>query len=251
MNLIEPSGIGIAEELNQLFARMAPEDQLGWIDKEYRDSVTFACSFGAEDVVLVDMIAKFAPSMRIFMLDTGRLHEETYDVFERCRSRYGIEIEVYSPLASEVQELVQIKGPFSFRESIENRKECCGIRKVEPLNRALKGKSGWVTGLRREQSITRTKLNIVEIDPSHHGILKFNPLADFTEQMIWDYIHQNQVPYNRLHDQGFPSIGCNPCTRAIAAGEDVRAGRWWWENPEHKECGLHSRNLILSTTTDN
>jgi phosphoadenosine phosphosulfate reductase len=157
---------------------------------------------------------------------------------ERVRRKYKISIESYFPDAAKVEALERAKGFYSFRDSIENRKECCGIRKVEPLQRALKNLEGWITGLRREQAVTRTTLEKVEWDAAH-GILKFNPLADWTEKQVWEYIKKNKVPYNRLHDQGYPSIGCAPCTRAVKSGDDIRSGRWWWENPEHKECGLH------------
>jgi phosphoadenosine phosphosulfate reductase len=166
---------------------------------------------------------------------------------EACRKRYGIEIEVYAPLAGSVQYLVSTKGPNSFYESVENRKECCFIRKVEPLNRALSGAGAWVTGLRRQQSVTRDNLPQIETDADHGGILKASPLADWTEEQVWEYVREHKVPYNRLHDQGFRSIGCAPCTRAVLAGEDLRAGRWWWESPEQKECGLHLRQARAQT----
>ncbi len=198
-----------------------------------------ASSFGAEDVVLIDIMVKLDPTIRIFTLDTGRLNEETYEVMDKIRLKYGISIESYFPQAQAVEKLEREKGFYSFRESIENRKECCAIRKVEPLNRALKGLDAWVTGLRRAQAVTRTTLQKVELDEAHNGIYKINPLADWSQEDIQNYIKKNAVPYNRLHDEGYPSIGCAPCTRAIKEGEDIRAGRWWWENPEHKECGLH------------
>jgi phosphoadenosine phosphosulfate reductase len=159
----------------------------------------------------------------------------------RCRDKYEIEFEVYFPVTDSVQDLLRLKGPYSFRESVENRKECCGTRKVEPLQRALKSRRAWITGLRKGQSVTRTELAMTEIDEAHGGILKINPLAEWTEEEVWDYIKANEVPYNTLHNDGFPSIGCATCTRKIFPGEDIRAGRWWWEHPEQKECGLHSR----------
>lgn len=223
---------------NQEFEKKTAEALLKWALEKFPKTV-LASSFGAEDVVLIDMLVKLNPKARIFTLDTGRLNEETYDVMERIRRKYKISIESYFPDAAKVESLERAKGFYSFRDSIENRKECCGIRKVEPLNRALKGVDGWITGLRREQAVTRTDVKKIEKDETHGGILKFNPLADWTEKQVWDYIKTNQVPYNALHDAGYPSIGCAPCTRAIKPGEDVRAGRWWWENPEHKECGLH------------
>jgi phosphoadenosine phosphosulfate reductase len=176
--------------------------------------------------------------VRVFTLDTGRLPPETYDVMERVRVRYGIGIATYAPDAAAVGALEGERGFFSFRRSVEERKDCCGIRKVEPLRRALAPLRAWVTGLRREQAPTRTGVAVVERDAAH-GLVKVNPLAQWTESEVWAYIRGHDVPYNALHDQGYPSIGCAPCTRAIRPGEDVRAGRWWWENPELRECGLH------------
>lgn len=216
-----------------------PEDILRWAVETFGDSVSLACSFGAEDVVLVDMLSRIAERPRIFVLDTGRLHQETYEVMEQCRELYRVEFDVFYPNTVSVQQLMSSKGPSSFYASIENRKECCNIRKVEPLRRALADRCAWITGLRREQAVTRTGLPKVEIDETHGGILKINPLADWSVSQVWEYILERSVPYNRLHDQGFPSIGCAPCTRSIGAGEDIRAGRWWWEAPDHKECGLH------------
>ena len=182
---------------------------------------------------------KLEPGIRILTLDTGRLNEETYEVMDAVRCKYGVTIESYFPNAHDVEDLERTKGFYSFRESVENRKECCGIRKVEPLRRALKGLDAWITGLRRAQSVTRTDLQKIELDEAHPGLYKINPLADWSEKDVWGYIKKNEVPYNRLHDAGYPSIGCAPCTRAVKPGEDIRAGRWWWENPEHKECGIH------------
>ncbi|MBS1703611.1 MAG: phosphoadenylyl-sulfate reductase [Armatimonadetes bacterium] len=229
------------EDLNRLFEHETPEKLLAWAVERFSNRLRLACSFGAEDVALVDIVSRHGLGIVPFVLDTGRLHQETYEVMDRFRAKYGIEFETYYPDTERIQRLLSVKGPNSFYESIENRKECCGIRKVEPLRRALSGCDGWVTGLRREQAVTRTSLPKIEIDESHGGIVKLNPLADWTEAQVWEYIRQNNVPYNALHDQGFPSIGCAPCTRAIQPGEDIRAGRWWWEAPEHKECGLHSR----------
>jgi phosphoadenosine phosphosulfate reductase len=205
----------------------------------YGDGLKLACSFGAEDVVLLDLIAQHKLPISVFVLDTGRLHQETYDLWEQLNQRYGIKIVAYTPQTEPLQQLLQLKGPGSFYHSIENRRECCHLRKVEPLSRALADATGWITGQRREQSVTRASLPKLETDTAHNGIAKLNPLADWTETQVWDYIKANRVPYNKLHDQGFPSIGCAPCTRAIQPGENLRAGRWWWENPEQKECGLH------------
>ncbi|WP_309715723.1 phosphoadenylyl-sulfate reductase [Armatimonas sp.] len=203
------------------------------------EGLKLACSFGAEDVVLLDLIAQAKLPLSVFVLDTGRLHQETYALWEQLNQRYSIKIVAYTPQTEPLQQLLQLKGPGSFYHSVENRRECCHLRKVEPLSRALAEAKGWVTGQRREQSVTRASLQKLEIDAAHGGIAKLNPLADWSEARVWEYIKAHQVPYNKLHDQGFPSIGCAPCTRAIEPGENLRAGRWWWENPEQKECGLH------------
>ncbi|MGA7827764.1 MAG: phosphoadenylyl-sulfate reductase [Geobacteraceae bacterium] len=203
--------------------------------------VKLACSFSVEDTVIIDMIHKEGLKIGIFALDTGRLNEETYEVADAITERYGFRIDWYFPKHEAVEMLEREKGLYSFRESLDNRHECCGIRKVEPLGRALSGLAGWVTGLRREQSVTRTDLAPIEIDGNHGGILKINPLLEWSEEQVWDYAKQHRVPVSKLYDQGYRSIGCAPCTRAVAPGEHARAGRWWWENPEHKECGLHRR----------
>jgi phosphoadenosine phosphosulfate reductase len=202
-------------------------------------AVSMASSFSVEDVVVIDLLQKVAPRVRVFAIDTGRLNEETYLVAESVRDRYGIEIDWYFPECQAVEQLERDKGMFSFRQSLENRHECCRIRKVEPLNRALAGLKGWIVGLRREQSVTRAHLQPVERDEAHGGIIKISPLADWSEKQVWAYAEKHALPINGLHRMGYPSIGCAPCTRAIEPGEDLRAGRWWWENPEHKECGLH------------
>ncbi len=224
--------------LNERFAGKAPEEVIRWAYDTFRSDIKFASSFGAEDVVVMDMIAKVAPSLRIFTLDTGRLNDETYEVMDATRFRYNIELEVMFPQREAVEELERAKGLFSFRESIENRKECCGVRKVEPLKRALAGTRAWMTGLRRDQAVTRGDTGFVEWDEGN-GIVKVNPLVEWSNDQVWEYIRAQNVPYNRLHDRNFPSIGCAPCTRAVECGEDIRAGRWWWELPEYKECGLH------------
>lgn len=201
--------------------------------------VTLACSFSVEDVVLIDILHKVAPEVRVFALDTGRLNEETYEVAEALLERYGLAIDWYFPERQAVEQLERDKGLFSFRASLENRHECCRIRKVEPLRRALAGKGGWITGLRRAQSVTRTELAPIEVDRGNGGLLKINPLLSWSDDQIWAYADEHRLPVNRLHRQGYPSIGCAPCTRPVREGEHPRAGRWWWENPEHKECGLH------------
>jgi phosphoadenosine phosphosulfate reductase len=209
------------------------------VGERFGERAGLACSFGAEDVVLVDLLCRAGAQSRVFAIDTGRLHEATYEVMDRIREHYGIQIDVYYPRHEDVERILALRGPYSFRKSLEARHECCGVRKVEPLQRALSGLAVWMTGLRREQSVTRTAAESVERDEAHNGIVKVNPLVDWTTDQVWDYIRERKVPYNRLHDEGFPSIGCEPCTRAVAPGEHPRAGRWWWESPEHKECGLH------------
>lgn len=198
----------------------------------------FASSLAAEDMVLTDLILRAKLPIAIFTLETGRLHKDTLAMLDRVREQYGYEIAQYKPEAAAVDAYVAAHGLNAFYDSVELRKECCRIRKVEPLNRALAGKQAWITGQRRAQSTTRADLAIQEDDPAH-GMQKFNPLADWSEDDVWHYIRSNGVPYNPLHDKGYPSIGCEPCTRAIQPGEDIRAGRWWWESPQSKECGLH------------
>ncbi len=200
--------------------------------------VTFANSLGAEDMVLTDLIAKHQPDIEMFSLDTGRLPQETYDLMQAVRVRYSVPLKIYFPDASQVEALVARIGVNGFYDSVENRKACCHVRKVEPLKRALAGKKAWITGMRREQAVTRGSLEVSSFD-ADHGLQKFNPLLEWTNAEVWEYIKANDVPYNALHDQFYPSIGCAPCTRAITPGEDIRAGRWWWEDPQNKECGLH------------
>jgi phosphoadenosine phosphosulfate reductase len=198
----------------------------------------FASSLAAEDMVLTDMILRSGLPIEIFTLETGRLHAETFAMVDRIKQAYAYDVRLFKPDAAAIDAYVKQNGLNAFYDSVEMRKECCRIRKVEPLNRALAGKKAWVTGQRRAQSATRAELAVQEHDEAH-GLVKFNPLVDWSEEDVWHYIRENDVPYNALHDKGYPSIGCEPCTRAIQPGEDVRAGRWWWENPESKECGLH------------
>lgn len=214
-----------------------------------------ASSLAAEDMVLTDMILTSKLPIGIFTLETGRLHAETLAVIDKIKQRYGYDVALYKPETQPIELYVKQNGLNAFYDSVDMRKECCRIRKVEPLNRALAGNNAWVTGQRRAQSTTRATLDVQEDDPAH-GMTKFNPLADWSEEDVWHYIRSNDVPYNALHDKGYPSIGCEPCTRAIQPGEDVRAGRWWWENPESKECGLHVvdgkliRIKSVNTTTE-
>jgi phosphoadenosine phosphosulfate reductase len=203
--------------------------------------VSLACSFSLEDVAIIDIAHKAGLNPGIFAIDTGRLNEETYEVAEALVERYRLKIEWYFPQHTAVEELERTKGLFSFRESLENRHECCNIRKVEPLSRALTGLNGWITGMRREQSPTRSELKAVEADQLHGGIIKINPLLNWSENQVLDYARENSIPANRLYKQCYRSIGCAPCTRAIGPWDKVREGRWWWENAEQKECGLHRR----------
>lgn len=239
VDMLKPTELQIKKIAEEMEDQSAME-VLKWAINAYAPKIALASSFGAEDVILIDMMVKInKEKAKIFTLDTGRLNQETYDVMDAIRKKYGIQIEVYFPEQRETEEMVKIKGMNLMYESVENRKLCCEIRKVHPLNRALSKLDGWITGLRREQAITRANIYKLEIDSSHGNIVKINPLADWTNGMIWDYIHKNNVPYNKLHDSGYPSIGCEPCTRAVHRGEDPRAGRWWWENATQKECGLH------------
>jgi phosphoadenosine phosphosulfate reductase len=210
---------------------------LARIARDFSPAV-FASSLAAEDMVITDLILKAKLPIGIFSLETGRLHKETLAVLDQVKASYGYTIALYRPQPEAVDAYVAQHGLNAFYDSVEMRRECCRVRKVEPLGRALAGNKAWVTGQRRAQSTTRAELHIEE-DDAAHGMTKFNPLADWSEDDVWNYIRDNNVPYNALHDQGFPSIGCEPCTRAVEPGEDVRAGRWWWENPESKECGLH------------
>lgn len=215
----------------------ATEQTLKRIAADFSPAV-FASSLAAEDMVLTDLILKAKLPIGIFSLETGRLHQETLAVLGKVKQHYGHDITLYRPQPEAVDAYIEQNGLNAFYDSVEMRRECCRIRKVEPLGRALAGNKAWVTGQRRAQSTTRAELHVQEEDAAH-AMTKFNPLADWSEEDVWNYIRANDVPYNALHDQGYPSIGCEPCTRAIQPGEDVRAGRWWWENPESKECGLH------------
>ncbi|MBI1175688.1 MAG: phosphoadenylyl-sulfate reductase [Sideroxydans sp.] len=203
---------------------------------------TFANSLGAEDMVLTDLIARLLPGIEMFSLDTGRLPQETYDLMQEVRSHYSIPLHVYFPDSARVEEYVAQHGANGFYDSVDNRKHCCHIRKVEPLRRALAGKRAWITGMRREQAATRGELAVSSYD-ADNGLQKFNPLLDWSNAEVWAYLKANNVPYNKLHDRFYPSIGCAPCTRAISVGEDIRAGRWWWEDASGKECGLHVGNI--------
>ncbi|HIS33827.1 MAG TPA: phosphoadenylyl-sulfate reductase [Candidatus Avirikenella pullistercoris] len=237
---MEQTNKAFIDELNVRFKNAAPQELLSWVLTEYKGEIALSSSFSIEDQVLTDMICKIDPSTRIFTLDTGRLFPETYTLIEKTKQKYNIDIEIFFPNYTDVENMVNRHGINLFYKSVECRKLCCNVRKIEPLKRAFTGLKVWICGLRQEQSITRYGLKPIEWD-GNNNLIKISPLAIWTEQDVWEYIRQNNVPYNELHDHGFPSIGCQPCTRAIKAGEDIRAGRWWWETPENKECGLHKR----------
>lgn len=230
----------LVPELQLRFNNKEPYEVLSYFLNTYQDKIALASSMGAEDQVLTDLVLKMNPKSRIFTIDTGRLHQETYALITKTMQYYQMNFEIYCPQTSALEEMESKFGPDLFYQSIESRKRCCQNRKVEPLQRALKDLSVWITGLRREQGVTRTNIDIVEWDHSNH-LIKINPLAQWTTAEIWQTIYKSNIPYNPLHDKGFPSIGCAPCTRAVQFGEGQRAGRWWWEEPEHKECGLHFR----------
>ncbi len=228
-----------AREMNERFRNASAEDVIHWACQEFGAGLAIASSFSVEDVVLIDLALRSSPTIGIFTLDTGRLPEETHAVLEEVRKKYRVPIVIYAPDAEKIQALVREKGAYSFRESLENRRECCFVRKVEPLRRALAGKTAWMTGLRNGQAATRHEVDRVAWDGLNGGLAKINPLAGWTSEQIWEYTRTHGLPYNALYDKGYTSIGCAPCTRPIVAGEDERAGRWWWESPDKKECGLH------------
>ena len=225
------------DELNSTIK--TTNEALEWVSENLHPNVAKASSFGAEDAAITDIMIKVNPDFRFFTLDTGRLPQETYDIMDKMRKKYGIKFEVLFPDTKEVEEMVREKGMNLFYDSVENRKLCCEIRKVHPSNKMLETLDGWITGLRRDQNKNREDAKMFEIDTQHNGILKINPIIDWSWEQVWNYIKENNIPYNELLDKGYPSIGCEPCTRAIKEGEDLRAGRWWWESEEHKECGLH------------
>ena len=228
------------EALNQRFEKSEPEEVLGHFMDIFGEHIALSSSLSIEDQTLADMMLKINPQARIFTLDTGRLFPETYQLIDKTDLHYHIKMEVFCPQTENLQQFVREQGINPFYESIEKRHACCEVRKLEPLRRAFQTLDAWVCGLRQAQSVTRSDMQLVEWD-ERHGLLKINPLIHWSEEQVWDYIKANHVPYNKLHDNGYPSIGCEPCTRAIQPGEDIRAGRWWWESPEHRECGLHRR----------
>lgn len=229
----------IIQEYNQLLSDRSPGEVISFFTGRFPGQVAFATSLGAEDQVIHKLIAENGNDIMIFTLDTGRMFQETYDLLDITEKKYGMKIQVFFPVSEDVEEMVSSHGINLFYESVRNRKLCCHIRKVEPLKRALHGMKAWITGQRREQSSTREELAIVEWD-ERHGMIKVNPLADWSQEQVWDFIRKKGIPYNPLHYKGYPSIGCLPCTRAVQPGEDIRAGRWWWENKNNRECGIHS-----------
>lgn len=231
---------GQIEKWNDELKDSSPEEVLVFFLDHFGEEIVLSSSLGLEDQVLTDMLRKQRKNFEVFTLDTGRLFPETYQLIARTNKKYGIRMKLYFPAYEKVEAMVAEKGLNLFRESIENRKLCCDIRKLAQVPRAFEGRKAWFSGLRKDQSVTRFFNKLVEWDELN-GMIKINPLIEWTEKQVWAYIREHKVPYNELHDKGYPSIGCEPCTRAIKAGEDVRAGRWWWETPEQKECGLHKR----------
>jgi len=228
------------EQVDDLNSRIkTAEEALQWASDNLHPKVAKASSFGAEDSVIMDIMIKINPKFRFFTLDTGRLPQETYDIMDVVRKKYNISIEVLFPDAQEVEDMVREKGVNLFYESVENRKLCCEIRKVHPINKILSTLDGWITGLRRDQTRTRENVTIFQLDHGHDEILKINPIIDWSWEQIQEYIKKNNLPQNSLLEKGYPSVGCEPCTRPIKPGEDLRAGRWWWEKNGNKECGLH------------
>ena len=228
-----------AEEIKAIIKDLTPQQVLSTMAEHYAGSIVFSTSFGWEDQVISQMIFSKNLPIKVFTLETGRMFPETYYVWNRTLETYGQSIHAYYPDKDALEKMLTAKGPSSFYESVENRKECCGIRKVEPLKRALKNQKIWITGIRAEQSANREDMDWVEWDEAHQ-LIKIHPIFHWTLDEVKAYVKKHSIPYNPLHDKGFPSIGCQPCTRAVAPGEDFRAGRWWWEDASKKECGLHS-----------
>ena len=228
------------DSLNIKYADASAQELLQTFMSQYGARLALSSSLSIEDQTLTDMMLRIDPQANIFTLDTGRLFPETYELIDRTNEHYKVKLKVYCPQTEALQQFVATEGINPFYESIEKRHACCEVRKLEPLRRAFRDLDVWVCGLRSAQSVPRSDMRLIEWD-ERHGLLKINPLIHWTEQQVWDYIKENRVPYNRLHDKGFPSIGCEPCTRAVRRIDDVRAGRWWWESPDHRECGLHVR----------
>jgi len=234
-----------AEELSALYQQEPAQEVVAWALDRFHPRCAISAGGGAEGMALVDMAWRHNPDVRVFTLDTGRLPQETYDLFQKVHDRYGMDVEILFPDQANVEEMVLKNGPNLMYQSVEQRLKCCEIRKVQPMNRYLRGMDAWITGLRRDQWQTRERVKKIEIDVAHEGIVKVSPLADWTKQQVWDYIHEHDVPYHSLLDQGYTSIGCAPCTRAPAEGEDDRAGRWWWETDTQKECGIHCSVQVI------
>jgi phosphoadenosine phosphosulfate reductase len=236
--LTEQLNRSLLRHLKPALAGYSAHGLLEYFLRDHIGQIALSSSMAAEDQVLTDMICKINPATEIFTLDTGRLPQETYDVIDKTNEKYGIKIKMMFPDNRLVEKMTSDQGANGFYKSLENRKACCNVRKIEPLKRALADKQVWICGLRKEQSVTRENLEPIQWD-NHFNIAKLSPLLDWTTEQVWEYIRKNDVPYNALHDIGYPSIGCMPCTRPVAEGQDIRSGRWWWETPEHKECGLH------------
>jgi len=226
------------EEAAEKLEKATAQEVVQWAANRFGSKIALASSFGAEDVALIDIIAKIDKNIKVFTLDTGRLHQETYNIIDAVREKYGVAVDVYFPKGEKVEELENKNGVNPFYRSVELRTLCCHIRKGEPLKRALSGLDAWITGLRKDQASSRASIKKVELDTVNGNIVKVNPLRDWTSEQVWSYIRENHVPYNKLFDQGYTSVGCAPCTRPTKPGEDPRAGRWWWETTT-KECGLH------------
>lgn len=225
---------------NEELKDKSPVGVIAYFLQHFGDKIVLSTSLGLEDQVLTEMVLRQRKKTEVFTLDTGRLFPETYDLIARTNKYFGIRMLTYFPEPARVEKIVAENGINLFYDSVEKRKLCCSIRKVAQLPRAFKGKEAWICGLRKDQSVSRFFNKLVEWD-ANNGLVKINPLINWTEKQVWDYIKRNNIPYNLLHDRGFPSIGCEPCTRAIEPGEDIRSGRWWWENELHKECGLHKK----------
>jgi len=228
-----------SEEMALELEGKEPQQVLAWAVERFGQHLGICSGLQADGCALIDMAWRIDPAVRVFTIDTGRLPQATHDLIDRIRDRYGIKIEIFMPDAAAVEDMVKRHGDNLFRQSVDLRLMCCQVRKVQVLRRALQNYRAWVTGLRRDQSATRTNIRKLEIDRDHGGIAKFSPLADWTEHDVWDYVRRNEVPYSALYDQGYKSIGCEPCTRPVGEGEDPRAGRWWWESGAPKECGMH------------
>ena len=231
----------LVPELNKKFSDAPAEEIVGYFLQAFKGRIALSSSLSIEDQTLTDIIVKIDKSARIFTLDTGRLFPETYQLIDKTNMTYGINLEVFFPNYEAVQQMVKEEGINLFYNSIESRHRCCQVRKLEPLKRAMQGLDVWICGLRKQQSVTRKDMQVVEWDDIHN-LIKVNPLINWSEEDVEQYVKKHHVPYNKLQDKGYPSIGCHPCTRAIQPGEDIRAGRWWWESPEHRECGLHQRS---------